>query len=177
MNKFFRWYYQNKNKFWIIVLIIIGSYGLILWFNNYTKVNSKLKNEKANDINSNSIEESILFENKSEEKIFEDANKIIKQFMEYCNNGNVANAYDLISSKCKSEKFPQLEDFINNYYKKIFQTNKIYEIQRWKDTTYQIKFKDNPMTTGKIGDTTYIQDFYIIIYENGNIRLSINNNL
>lgn len=177
MNKFFRWYYQNKNKFWVIVLIIVGSYGLILWFNNYAKSNREPKKTTINYANSNTIisEESALSQKNIDSQKLKEANNLIDKFITYCNNGDVISAYSMLSDKCKKEKFLRLEDFIDNYYAKIFETNKIYEMQNWKDSIYQVKLRNNPMSTGKIESDEFLQDFYIIEYENGKALLNINN--
>ena len=37
IHKIRRWYRDNKLKFWIVVLIVIGTFMLINYLNNYSK--------------------------------------------------------------------------------------------------------------------------------------------
>lgn len=149
MNKFFRWYYQNKNKFWVIVLVIIGSYGLLLLLNNNALNTGSYISTQPNYTNPNTIqsEYSVISNEYIDKSEIADANKIIDKFISYCNEKNFEAAYNLLSENCKDEKFPNLSTFIDNYCNEIFKTTKIYEMQNWKNKTYRIKLYDNPMET------------------------------
>jgi len=178
MNRFFRWYYQNKNKFWVIVLVIIGSYGLILLLNNLSRNNNSNKTSiKYNYTNENTItsQQSVISGEYLEEKVLVEANEIIDKFISYCNNKEISKAYSLISEDCKNELFPTIEDFTTNYYNRIFNTTKIYEMQNWSGRTYRIKFMENPMETGNINNGEFIEDYFTIVKKNGKILLEINN--
>jgi len=176
MNKFFRWYYQNKNKFWVIVLMILGSYALILLLNKYASNNKNQTTIKQNYTNPSTIESeySVVSGTYVDKNNISKANDVIDKFISYCNNKEFINAYDLLSEECKEEKYPLVEDFVNNYCNKIFKTTKIYEMQNWKNKTYRIKLYDNPMETGREGNGEFIEDYFTIVEKNGKILLSIN---
>ena len=176
MNKFFRWYYQNKNKFWVIVLIILGSYAAILLLNKYSSNNEKQKVVKQNYTNPSTVETeySVISGEYIEKSDIAEANKIIDKFISYCNNREFIAAYDLISEECRNQMFPTVEDFINNYCNEIFKTTKIYEMQNWENKTYRIKLYNNPMETGVEGNGEFIEDYFTIVEKNGKILLSIN---
>ncbi len=176
MNKFFRWYYQNKNKFWVIVLIILGSYAIILLLDNYSTNNRNYTTTKQNYTNPSTIESeySIISSEYVDKSDIAEANKIIDKFISYCNNKDFVDAYDLISEDCKNQIYPTLKDFVNNYCNKIFKTSKIYEMQNWKNKTYRIKLYDNPMETGTEGNGEFIEAYFTIVEKNGKILLSIN---
>lgn len=175
MNKFFRWYYQNKNKFWTIVLAIVGGYAILLLLNNYSANNNETY-IKQNYTNPSTVESeySVISGEYMDKSDIAQANKIIDKFISYCNNKEFINAYSLLSEDCKNEKFPTLEDFINNYCNEIFKTTKIYEMQNWKNKTYRIKLFDNPMETGIEGNGEFIEDYFTIVEKSGKILLSIN---
>ena len=177
MNKFFRWYYQNKNKFWVIVLIILGSYAVILLLNNYSASSKEDTPIKQDYTNPSTVESeySIVSGKYIDKSVISNANKVIDKFISYCNNKEFINAYNLISEECKNEMFPTVEDFINNYCNEIFKTTKIYEMQNWKNRTYRIKLYDNPMETGREGNGEFIENYFTIIEKNGKILLSISN--
>ena len=152
MGKFFRWYYQNKNKFWVIVLLIIGGYAIILFLNNISKTNNTLSyTNTENVINSNYVSNYSIIDNEYiDNKELQDSIEIIDRFISFCNDGKIQEAYQMISNNCKKTMFPTLEDFRKNYYNRVFKTTKIYEVQNWSTKTYLIKFRENPMETREI---------------------------
>lgn len=182
MNKFLRWYYRNKLKFWTTVLIVLGIYLLILLLNNFSEAD--LQKEKTENIISNTIKYTNKSSIKSEETIIggqtktEDiktANEIIDNFIKYCNNEEVEKAYELISDNCKEEMFPTIDDFIKLYYNNIFNITKTYQMQNWSGKTYKIEYKDSLLATGGVETDKFIRD-YITIEQKGNIiKLNINN--
>lgn len=109
----------------------------------------------------------------------EEINNIINNFMSYCNNKNPEKAYKLLSQDCKSELFPTVDDFINNYYNKIFTNYKIHNIQLWKMSantyTYKVRILDDILSTGKDNEGKAIEDYFTIITEDGKDMLNINN--
>ena len=119
MNRFFRWYYANKNKFWVIVLIIVGGYGLILFLNNYIgKQNENIQYKEYSYANKETIgsQKSAVSGSYVDKEELSNANKIIDKFISYCNNKDIISAYNLISEDCQKEFFPTIEEFKNNYY-------------------------------------------------------------
>lgn len=183
MNKFLRWYYKNKVKFWKLVLVVIGIYLLILLLNNFSgKSISEEKNENKNITNTityankDSIKsEETIIGTQTEKQYIKNANEIIDKFIKYCNNEEVDKAYELISDNCKEEIFPTIQDFINLYYNNIFNITKTYKMQNWSGNTYKIEYRDSLLATGGIETEEFIRD-YITIEKNGDsAKLNINN--
>lgn len=110
---------------------------------------------------------------KSETTIKEDKG-VIDQFFDYCNQKEVSKAYNLLTKECKELKYPTLEVFKNNYYNKIFDTTKSYSIESWNGSIYRVKIQEDLLSTGKVGNNTFIEDYITIIDMGNTKKLNIN---
>lgn len=178
LNKFIRWYNKNRRIFWVIVFVAVIVINLPRVLNEYAKD----KKEESSSISSNTTtygneSYSIISEETVKQEINEDNTTIIDTFIEYCNNSNPKEAYKMLSNNCKEILYPTEQDFIYKYYNKIFTNKKSYDIQAWISNvncyTYKINLKEDILSTGN-ADTFSIEDYYTIVYENGNYKLNIN---
>ncbi len=112
----------------------------------------------------------------------QEANKtLIDNFINYCNLKQIEQAYNLLTDDCKEEVFfSNIQNFSNNYVNKIFNGKKTYSMQSWVNrdtyTTYKIKIVDDMISTGKItSQENEIEDYYTVVQDGGEYKLSINN--
>ncbi len=103
---------------------------------------------------------------------------VIDNFINYCNTKKIQEAYNLLSKECKETVFSnEQENFEENYVNRIFETNKIYNMQSWVNstskTTYRMEIMDDILATGQKGNT--YEDYYTILEEDGEYKLNINN--
>lgn len=138
MNRFMRWYNQNRKTIWKVIGIIAIIIIVIQLINHYYKVrneeelnnNNQTQNATTNsstNSNYNSVRvddnNSVLsgdeMSSSQEEQI-----QIIDTFVDYCNKGDVESAYQLLTDECKQEMYPQLDNFINSYYNETLQIQK-----------------------------------------------------
>lgn len=180
-----------ENRYVILVIIV----GIILFISllnvvkDVIKQNSEEKlSEAQNTINTTESEkynnQPIIgsSENKMSNKVSNNYSneKIIKDFISYCNSYEIKNAYNLLSDECKETVFfSNMEYFKKNYVQSIFNTNKIPNIQKWLEgyvTTYRIRLSEDILSTGNIKDkTNVIEDYYTIIQtKDGELKLNIN---
>ena len=166
MNIFLRWYYRNKFKFWISILIILGIYFVLMLLNNFSE--KELQKEETKTLVSNVTEYTNKDSIKSQETIIggqtktEDiktANEIIDNFIKYCNKEEIEKAYELLSDNCKDGMFPTIDDFIKLYYNNVFGVSKTYQMQNWSGNTYKIEYKDSLLSTGGIETDKFIRDY------------------
>ena len=105
-----------------------------------------------------------------------EAKKIIDNFVTYCNNGEIEEAYNLLSEECKEELFPDLETFKNNYHSKIFTDYKMYNLMAWINSdncfTYKVEITEDILTTGGASELN-IEDYYTIVKNNNEYKLNI----
>ena len=179
MNKFIRWYNRNRKTFWLIIVISIIVINIPRVLNQYAKNNKKDVSSSINNTTTyDNKKYSIISEETIEDKKSTEFSNIIDEFIELCNNKNAEEAYKLISNECKEKIYPTLEDFINNYYNKIFENKKTYSIQLWVASgshyTYKVNLKEDILASGNVNSAS-IEDYYTIVNEDNAYKLNINN--
>lgn len=187
MHKLRKFYYDNKEKIWgiiifiVLILVSIQVINKLMSIKNENALKEINKNENSDNENlenKNSYiinNESILTGEKIDESNLQEANKLIEEFISECNNGNIDQAYSLISIDCKNEMYKDINTFKTMYYERIFNPNtkKTAIIENWFSNTYIVKISDDIMTTGKVSNG--IQDYITIVEENNELKLNINN--
>lgn len=182
MNKFIRYYNQNRRELFIILIIILFII-ILLQFINSRIANKNIKEPYENTASSTqNISEQykgttntyqIIDGNTNNITAEKDMDYIIK-FIERCNKKNVEEAYNMLTDECKEVLFPTLEDFKKLYYNNNFKTNKAYNIQSWSKSTYKVDLKENMLHTGKTNENN-IQDFITVVQYKDDYKLNINN--
>ena len=187
MHNLRRFYYQNKKKIWQIILFIAFIIILIQLLNYITKINNNDYNYEENRINqtidkNNSSKnteivsgQSAVSGEKIENSTIEETQKILEEFINFCNNKEIDKAYNLLSTECKTELYSSKEEFKNKYIKNNFPegSKKIAKIENWIGNIYKINISEDIMATGNINNDT-IQDYITIVNENNQKKLNIN---
>ena len=183
-------YYNNKFKIWgiiafiVVILFSIRTLNRIAKEQNMQKLNTisnvnTSKNNSSISNNSNtfisSSESAVTGDDISKEEI-DEVQKIIDQFITYCNKKELENAYNMLSDECKKVLYQDVNKFKTLYYDKAFNgKSKSVGIENWIGNTYKIKINEDIMSTGKISSSS-LQDYYTIVQDqNGNKKLNINN--
>lgn len=186
MYKLIRFYNQNRKKIFKIILIIVLIIGLIQLLNYFAKQSNNInKNdyEQKNIINNSAEKNQDIVSNKSlvsgeivqNEKLKKDAD-VIDEFVKYCNNKDINSAYSLLTDECKEVMFPSVQDFYNIYYLNIFEENtKTYTIENWTDSTYQVRYTEDILSSGKLNGNETKQDYITVVKEDEEKKLNINN--
>ena len=175
-------YHNNKTKIWLILGIIIFVYVIIRMFNAQIK---KENEEKINNgTNQNfqvttylpSSQTSVMTNSSTTKENVKKDTEIIKNFIDFCNNNNIEEAYNLLSQQCKDELYKNINEFYNKYYKNIFNEKKSYDIENWassKNITYKVKYLNDIMSSGTVNDE-YIEEYITVVTENNEKKLNIN---
>ena len=100
---------------------------------------------------------------------------MIEEFIKLCQNKEIERAYELLSTKCKTDLYPNIEKFKEQYYNKIFNVKREIEIEIVDNQTYKIKFTEDILESGKIEGRESIIDYYKIDSEILEDKLYINN--
>ncbi len=189
--KIAEWYINNKTKvltaIFIIVVIILVS--IIVNFLNTLQLNKSQTNTEANvnvqennapignftDIYVEGTESVVTGENTSSSQVT--IIDTINQFVQLCNEGNVNEAYNMLSDECKEEVYPSLDSFRNNYYNVIFNgQKKNISVENWVNSIYKVTFQNDALSTGVYTEEGTIQDYITVTRnENNELRLNINN--
>lgn len=180
MYRLIRFYNQNRKKVWIAIAIILFAILVIQILNSLAKAKLE-KDANANKIVQNSVQENYSYSIMSQKKVdtadVTKNNKVVDEFMEYCNNGNVQEAYDLLTDECKKQLYPTVEIFTNNYHKAVFSTPKTYTMQSWYSDdvdTYKIRILEDMLSSGTYNTNQVIEDYYTVIHTKEGIKLNIN---
>ena len=185
MYKFFRFFNRNRKVIIRSILIIIFILILIQLLNFFTKrknediLNNKNKQEdivSATDMYNSLVSEksSVTGETINTNKITKDTD-VITKFLDYCNIGNIEEAYELISNDCKESMFSTIEYFNSIYYTGVFAgEKKLYTIENWVGDIYKVKITENILSTGNAGEGNTKQDYITVVEEDGERKLNIN---
>ncbi|MGN1298910.1 MAG: hypothetical protein ACI4UE_02880 [Candidatus Scatovivens sp.] len=124
---------------------------------------------------------SVLDENSSAPKKVQNAMEdFVKQYVEYCNNGEYENAYNMISEDCKNDNFSSFE-YYKSYVSNKFTKNKKYTIQNYSNYNdkyiYTVKLYDDVLATGLTNSTYMYQEEKITASydEKNNVVFSVGN--
>ena len=184
MNRFFRFYNQNKLEFWIMVLIIIFIIIMLQVFNGFAIEENQRKASQSNEnvvseeeqrkqnVNSNPI----VNGNKLNETSNKENVDIIENFLQCCKNGEIEKAYNLLSTDCKESKYDSISVFEETYVKNRFSSNVLYSYELWdssKGNVYRVKIFENALASGNV-NASYKEDYFTIQYENGQYKININ---
>jgi len=102
---------------------------------------------------------------------------IVNEFLGYCNNGRVEEAYSLLSEGCKKELYNTIEDFKKYYYNNIFSKKRECNLQSWISTinytVYKVRYTNNMLSTGTYDKSDVYQDYITIDKNSNNPKISI----
>ena len=180
-----RWYYENKGKIWIGILVMLAVVFFIQIVNNFNK-NKKEESSNKSSITQNTINNEISGKLEGTTSLISGSNSVnrnlekhtstIDTFIKHCNAGQIEDAYKLLTDECKEEVFPSLESFKNKYYNNVFKTYKTYSIQNWLGNTYKLKLTEDALTTGKVSsNSSYLQEYVTVVEKDSEYKLNINN--
>lgn len=187
MHSIRHFYYQNKKKIWIIIIVVVVIIGIINLLNYLLKQRNSGNNKQINDniienINGKENTNAIVSDNKSlvdgtsiSSNSLKIAKEIINNFISYCNNGEVEQAYDLLTEECKEELYPTLEVFKKNYWQGFFTRNKVALIENWTSSTYKVTIIEDMLATGNVADTDTYIEYMTLLEKNKTYKLNINN--
>lgn len=181
MNKIIRYFNQNRKKVYISLIIIVFLFGLLQLLNVMAK-NKKEEEKDTSGINEIMQNNKSIVSNKSavsrtsisEKKLKKDTD-VIDNFFKYCNEGNIENAYNLLTDECKEEMYPTIDEFKRIYYSDLFNEGKrTYTIENWFGDTYQVRMTGDILSTGKIDGNQTKQDYVTIVEKDGDYKININ---
>lgn len=171
---------QHKNKIrdfgkkiGVVAIVVLVATILIYSFDNMSETP---QNDIKNDYRP--IETIIAGSNVSEEQYEKDSN-LVDTFLELCNNGQVEEAYNLLSDECKEELYPTIELFKSKYYDYIFDKKRVCNLQSWistsKYTIYRIRYSNSMLETGTYDEKDVYEDYITLNKKNEEEKISIGN--
>ena len=170
----FRYYNQNRKIIWLVIIAIVILIIAIQAINGIIK-NQKEERKNITIINEkdyeNNLNINVLI---SDEKVKEEKELVIDQFLRYCNASKIEEAYSLLTDNCKKQVFPSIEYFKQNYYNIHFSSTKLYSKEKFRANTYKIILYDDILSSGNI-NTNKVEDYYTIETKDGISKINISN--
>ena len=182
MNEIRKWFSNfrrnNKDKIekflklLLAVALFVGAVAFV--FSNF-----KVSAPKEANLNIYRPTETVISGSDIKEEEFKQEDNLVSEFVEYCNNGETEDAYNLLTDDCKEKLYPTLSSFNDNYYNIIFADgSKEFNLQSWVSdgsyNTYRVRFIDDIISTGNYDDTIKYEDYITIVTENNEKKLNIN---
>ena len=146
----------------VLIIVIVQSLNAIV----------KNKNNRDNKIVVNTTK----VESIDDKEIIKEQKKIIEEFIKNCQDNKIDEAYEMLSVECVKEHYQTKEKFYEEYYKKMFSINKDIDIEYISEDTYEIKFYESILESGRIEDRKYISNTYKIVIDEEIEKLYINFN-
>lgn len=175
--------FEGRYVIFAVIFAIVLVLYLIQMLNNSSKEESTLQNNQIQNTVIEQIKDTsarpVITGNEVSKDKQETNTKIIEQFITYCNNKEIEQAYNLLTDECKEEIFfSNIQYFKQNYVDRVFTTKKMYSIQSWVSgyiNTYRITIQDDILSAGKVNSSeNKIEDYYTIIEQENGYKLNIN---
>ena len=184
-NRIVRYINQNRRKIVLVIGVVVAIIVVIQLLNSLAKKqiedSAKISNINNNTTSNKNIYQpnnTVLTDTEIEKTQAKENTEIIDNFVQYCNNGEIQKAYDLLTDECKENLYPNVDRFNKNYCKNIFQITKTYNMQSWmigaNHYTYKVRFLENIMATGEYNSEA-IEDYITIVKKDKELKLNINN--
>ena len=188
MHNLRRFYYQNKYKIWgiiifiVLILLVIQVVNKLVEYSNEQSLKEATANNITNNTNiNNQNKDTYVSSDRSSvtgeiinDSTLEKASNAIENFISACNNGNIEQAYNLLSDDCKEELYPDINKFKILYYDSIFGgSKKTASLENWSSNTYKVNIAQDIMASGNINGMK-TQDYISIVKDGKDTKLNIN---
>ncbi|MBO5005337.1 MAG: hypothetical protein J6D03_08940, partial [Clostridia bacterium] len=104
-------------------------------------------------------------------------NNLIDNYVNYCNNKEYENAYNLLSSDFKANYCDNIEEF-KTYVDQLYKEKQIYNIQNFSNVNgayvYRLRLLNDILATGTTDGYEYKEEKVVIKEENGVLKLALN---
>lgn len=163
--------FWRKHKAKIIIILLIWLAIII--------INQILKNIEKEELPSTTYEPhtAVMDNSKVPEKLQDPIEKLIEEYINYCNNKEYENAYNMLSDDCKKDVYPDIEDF-KIYIDSVFDEKKTYYIQDYSNVDdtyiYNVYIFEDMLATGLTNsEPKYYEEKIVIKNNNGNLEFAI----
>lgn len=185
MSKLVRIYNQNRGLCLAIISVIALIIIIIQTLNSLLVEKSEAKeNNLVNEGNSSTYESTTISPSNVSSvtgqnvRNSESNEKTIKQFVKYCNEGDINSAYNMLTDDCKNKIYPSLERFKIGYIDRIFYMNRMYTLENWYSysdfSTYYIKYTEDVLATGNVSSENNIGDYITVVRGETENKINVN---
>ena len=183
MGNLVRFFNQNRKTIIIVVIVVISIFIMLGIANDYLRKSNEEKNKNAYNEIQKQIKESNtgvknqdfdLSGTKKSNSTLKSDRQVIEQFVKYCNDNDIENAYNMLTDECKESLYPKENSFKKDYFSKMFDGDETEVIiESWNDSTYLVKFQTDILAKGKVSEDGVLTDYITITNVNGEKKLNI----
>lgn len=183
MHKLLRIYNQNRGLIIAIVCAIALIIIIIQILNSLVEQDIEAKRQKILAQTPIPTDSTAIYQNNTSvltgEKVrdIRTDKEIIEQFVKYCNDGQIEEAYNMLTADCKTRIYPSLEYFKTVYYDRIFEKKRMYKLENWyttsKFTTYYIRYTEDVLASGNLDSESNRGDYITVVNGGDKKELSI----
>ena len=162
-----------------IIIVAMGIFIATIILSVLSNIDYSENVDKSNEQNVYKPTETIIKGDNVSKEQYEEDKTLVNTFLEYCNNGEVEKAYNLLSKECKQEVYTTLNIFQENYYKILFDKKRECNLQAWISTkdyiVYKVRYANNMLATGVYDESDVYQDYITLNRKNDTEKISIGN--
>lgn len=169
-------------KYKKVIFIVISIWAIIV-FINYLLQNREIEPEATTTYEPHA---SVMNDSSTTpKKLQEPIEKLIKQYVDYCNERNYQEAYDMLSEECKLYEFENNPANFIDYVLTKMPNEREYAIQDYSNMTtsfgkvyiYEVKYTEDILATGLTGTDFMYTNEKMAFYEDqdGELQFSIGN--
>lgn len=141
--------------------------------------NNSSKDENNSDATVYTPTKTIISGKDINKETYQKEENLVKTFVDYCNNKQIQEAYNLLTEECKEKIYPNIETFEKNYYDVIFNQYRECNLQSWVSSgnynTYKVTFIEDIMSTGNYNNVKKFEDYITIVTKDDEQKININN--
>ena len=182
------WYNKNRKSIFkilgvIVIAIITLQLIIYIWRKMQTSAPQQVTQSSSSSSSSQYSLNAVTLEDKTSTvtgKNISDGQinmlSTIDDFVMYCNENKINEAYNLLTEECKLQMYPSVQVFYQNYYTPVFQgKQKNVSSENLSGNTYKINYTENALETGILNTENVIQDYITTVkQEDGTTKLNIN---
>lgn len=183
MHKLLRIYNQNRG----LIVAIVGTIALIIVIiqilNNLVGQDREARRENILNNTPVPTDSTAIHQNTTSvltgekvQNIGQDT-EVIKEFVEYCNDGEIEKAYSMLTADCRARIYPSLEYFKKVYYDRIFTSKRMYKLENWYSTrnftTYYIRYTEDVLSSGNVSAESNQGDYITVVNKGDRKELNI----
>ena len=172
---------RHKYKIMIIIRFILLLISISFIATIITSTISKINlytSQEDNTNNTTTQQQTIIYGYDVDKETYVSDEEVIDKFIKYCNQGKTKQAYNMLTDDCKNTYYATEKEFKQLYQQQIFYVSKTYDLQSWiineNKNTYKVKIITDNFDMGKYDDSDYIEEYYTVVTENSNKKISIN---
>ena len=183
MHKLLRIYNQNRGLVIAIVCTIALIIVIIQILNNLVAQDREARIQNILSVTPVPTDNKTIYQNSTSvltgekvQNIGQDT-EVIKEFVKYCNDGEIEKAYNMLTADCKTRIYPSLEYFKKVYFDRIFTDKRMYQLENWYSTrnftTYYIRYTEDVLSSGNISAESNQGDYITVVNQGDRKELNI----